>query len=78
MNTGSKDEFMEKGDWSIQRRGTWMGIIIPYICHSNNQLIYTAVVVSPGETVICFAFVFISSGIIIINIIIAKFQKKYM
>ncbi len=54
-----------------------MGIIILYICHSNNQLIYTAVVVSPGETVICFDFdFFFSSGIIIIiNIIIAEFLK---
>lgn len=50
---------MEKGRLvHSEERGTWMGIIIPYICHSNNQLIYTAVVVSPGETVICFAFFF--------------------
>lgn len=50
VNTGSLGE--------KERKGTLMGIMILYICRSNNQLIYTAVVVSPGETVICFDLFF--------------------
>ncbi len=53
-----------------------MGIMILYICHSNNQLIYTAVVVSPGETVICFDLFFLVE--LLILLLLLNFSNIYV
>lgn len=71
VNIGNEDDFF--GKLMDLEEGHADGSYNSFICHPNNQLIYTAVVMSPGETVICFAFLFQVELLLLLILLLQNF-----